>query len=641
MPSSSRRSIVAISLLSLAAAGCLDENLIKQPDLVINPGLPAAWTGTQGTSAIGTTPTDQHGGTTAAYLSNAFNEGLRQFVMTQTIKADDFRGKRVKLSAWVRPRNVSSVVSSGLWMRVDGPGVMLQFDNMSRRPISGYGDWRQVAIVLDVPANAIGISFGVLFQATNTLLVDDMTLTVVDASTPSTNTGLGTESIGTDSAGTVALYDRAPLAPRNLDFEGVRGFDASTAAWINGNSTALTTTDPTANLDELEPFRTMVGTAHVVGLGEATHGTKEFALLKHRLVRFLVSRMGFTNFAIEATAPEADDLNEYLRTGTGDPARLLSHLYFWTWNTREVADMIAWMRQWNSTAPANAQVRFRGIDIQYPSASIDSVKSFMHRVAPNLDADIAAKYDCLTPYRNTGNLAGKSRTDYLALASEPRQLCNEAMTAALALVRAQSASAPGYQAALHSARLVQQFESMLGAATPALSNLVRDSAMAENVAWLRDQAGSDSKLIVWAHNDHITRQQNQMGGFIKARSGDDYRPLAFAFGTGSFNAVKQTDNTFFNVISHSTDVVLPQSVEDAFSGAASPIVLMDMRKTSGSTDPAGRVLRGPIAMRSIGCCFDASKENQYFGQIRLFPSDYDLLLYVRTSTPSTLLPYIN
>ena len=48
----------------------------------------------------------------------------------------------------------------------------------------------------------------------------------------------------------------------------------------------------------------MIGDAHIVSLGEATHGTAEFFRMKHRLVEFLASEMGFTVFAIEANMPE-------------------------------------------------------------------------------------------------------------------------------------------------------------------------------------------------------------------------------------------------------------------------------------------------------------------------------------------------
>lgn len=50
--------------------------------------------------------------------------------------------------------------------------------------------------------------------------------------------------------------------------------------------------------------------------------------------------MGFTAFAIEAAWPESNRIDRYVRSGVGNPEALLSGLYFWTWNTTEVLDMI-------------------------------------------------------------------------------------------------------------------------------------------------------------------------------------------------------------------------------------------------------------------------------------------------------------
>ena len=54
--------------------------------------------------------------------------------------------------------------------------------------------------------------------------------------------------------------------------------------------------------------------------------------------------MGFTIFSIEANMPEAYAVNNYVLNGVGDPKQLLQGMYFWTWNTQEVLDMILWMR---------------------------------------------------------------------------------------------------------------------------------------------------------------------------------------------------------------------------------------------------------------------------------------------------------
>ena len=43
----------------------------------------------------------------------------------------------------------------------------------------------------------------------------------------------------------------------------------------------------------------MVGSASIVGLGEATHGAHEVFTMKNRIVNYLVSEKGFTNLVLE------------------------------------------------------------------------------------------------------------------------------------------------------------------------------------------------------------------------------------------------------------------------------------------------------------------------------------------------------
>ena len=90
--------------------------------------------------------------------------------------------------------------------------------------------------------------------------------------------------------------------------------------------------------------------------------------------------MGFTIFSIEANLPEAYRLNDYVLTGVGDPRLLLRGMYFWTWDTEEVLDMILWMRAFN--ASGRGRVQFTGFDMQTPIVAMEIVRAFVARYEP-------------------------------------------------------------------------------------------------------------------------------------------------------------------------------------------------------------------------------------------------------------------
>ncbi|HJZ78422.1 MAG TPA: erythromycin esterase family protein, partial [Vicinamibacterales bacterium] len=150
--------------------------------------------------------------------------------------------------------------------------------------------------------------------------------------------------------------------------------------WVRSHAIRLVTAEAGHGFADLQPLERVIGDARIVSLGEATHGSREFFQLKHRMLEFLASQMGFTIFSIEANMPEAYRLNDYVLNGTGDPASLLRGMYFWTWDTEEVLAMIRWMRTFN--ASGKGPVQFTGFDMQTPTVAAENVRTFVATYEP-------------------------------------------------------------------------------------------------------------------------------------------------------------------------------------------------------------------------------------------------------------------
>src|SRR5215469_6257286 len=75
--------------------------------------------------------------------------------------------------------------------------------------------------------------------------------------------------------------------------------------WIASHAIRLETPEAGRGFADVQPLKKVIGDARIVGLGEATHGTREFFQLKHRMLELLATEMGFTIFSIEANMPEA------------------------------------------------------------------------------------------------------------------------------------------------------------------------------------------------------------------------------------------------------------------------------------------------------------------------------------------------
>jgi len=167
--------------------------------------------------------------------------------------------------------------------------------------------------------------------------------------------------------------------------------------WIRSHAVPLKTPEAGNGFDDMRPLRALIGQARIVSLGEATHGSREFFQLKHRMLEFLAGEMGFSIFSIEANLPEAYRLNDYVLEGKGDPAQLLRGMYFWTWDTEEVLAMIRWMRAFNQSG--KGRVQFTGFDMQTPTVAASIVRDF----AARYDAAFVAGVDEATRISETSS----------------------------------------------------------------------------------------------------------------------------------------------------------------------------------------------------------------------------------------------
>lgn len=128
-----------------------------------------------------------HQGKASGYLKSKTVLDSTEFAtMMQTFKANQFVGKRIRLSCFICTEDIDTY--AGMWMRVDDTmDDVLQFDNMSNRPIKGTTNWNHYSIILDVPPKSAVISFGIILSGQGTIWADQFTFQEVDKNIPTTN----------------------------------------------------------------------------------------------------------------------------------------------------------------------------------------------------------------------------------------------------------------------------------------------------------------------------------------------------------------------------------------------------------------------------------------------------------------------
>ncbi|TMR29822.1 erythromycin esterase family protein [Nonomuraea zeae] len=406
---------------------------------------------------------------------------------------------------------------------------------------------------------------------------------------------------------------------------------------------ALSGLTPGTPTGDLEPLAEVLAGVRVAGLGESTHGTREFFLLKHRLLEFLVGRLGFTTLAMEASASAARVLNDYVSHGTGQAAAALAGLGFWTWHTAEMLAVVEWLREHNRTAPEPGKVRFAGIDPQHAAGSLREVRAFLQEAAPGRAAELTGPLAPLDGFRLgldrpvAGGLdAARRLEDFLAGDEPAGRYAAERVDQARwhARILRQSADLAGRPYQHHDP------ERTISAA--------RDAYLADNVdLLLRDP---EAKVAVWAHNGHVAKsraaippQAGQragvipMGQHLARRHGAAYYALGLLFGQGEFRARRKR----FGRISirrpparHRVPAATtPAAIETHLAAARAGDHVVDLR--GGPRSEAVREWLGSRHhMRSYGAVAGAFTYKLAF-MTTVLAEEYDGLAFVARGTCST------
>ena len=120
-----------------------------------------------------------------------------------------------------------------------------------------------------------------------------------------------------------------------------------------------------------------VGQSSIVALGEATHGTAEFFILKKQLVQNLVFKLDFRVFALEDNQLAVEKINNFVLTGNGDATESMQGL-FDVWYRTEMLDLVNWVRGYNIQHPTDP-VYFVGFDMQEINRPVDKLTEWLQK----------------------------------------------------------------------------------------------------------------------------------------------------------------------------------------------------------------------------------------------------------------------
>jgi erythromycin esterase-like protein len=329
-----------------------------------------------------------------------------------------------------------------------------------------------------------------------------------------------------------------PILPAQSDSPG-RSTESVTA-WIRRTAAPLSTTNPTASSADLAPIRVMVGDASIVGLGESTHGAREETTLKHRVLRFLVEKMGYRSIAWEEDWTMGILLDDYIRTGRGDLNALLRET---DWNSREVAAVLRWLRHYN--ARHVDKVRFVGVEF-YSTRPLayDAVTAYVAKAAPARLPELDRHLRVIRP--STSNM-GDHVNWYFGVPDKGPYISHARQVYELVESLPHTRRSRAHDLALQHAGQIRSFYEYFNL-SPQDAAQYRDRRAAVNLRWWRRHTGD--KIAYWAASPHTANAPglevsqpptpnvrfDSAGSYLRRWYGRRYRSIGFTFDNGIVSA---------------------------------------------------------------------------------------------------------
>jgi erythromycin esterase len=380
----------------------------------------------------------------------------------------------------------------------------------------------------------------------------------------------------------------------------------SFAEWVANHAITADSLDPQAPLDDLEPLGALIGDARVVGIGESAHYVREFYLLRHRLLRYLVECCGFTIYAPEAPFTQALAIDAWIQGGPGTVEEVAAAgLAIDLGCCREFHDQLAWMRAHNRTA--TPPLRLVGSDVPgsggSPLPALQEVAAYLRGADPDALPLADQAIALVGRYHDPATFQALGRYATLDHAAQ------DELTATLSRLLARMESMAAWQAAQDHGRehatalwhlrgawhLDHLHRDVAGRGLP-LADASRDAFMAESVLRLLNDGPPDLRVVVASHNIHLQKTPiTSDGAFGHFPQGyhlaqalrADYLAIA-ATSTGGRTAQIQPDPTHprgFQI----QDLPLPPPADGSLEAALAvqaPLALADLRAARPSVDDA-------------------------------------------------------
>ncbi|SHJ18874.1 Erythromycin esterase [Mesonia phycicola] len=495
----------------------------------------------------------------------------------------NYVGDTIVLSGRIKYENVKGSV--GLLMRIDGHSKKssLAFKSMQGQQLRGTSDWKEYSIKLPFPDNAKIIYVGGILGKKGIAWFDDFKVTIDGKDIQELKE---TKKITLESYNSNELESALSKLSRKLDFSNEENL-----------------------CNSLDPLIEKIGNKKIVAIGESTHGTSEFYRLREIITKRLIKEKGYRLVVLENPYDDIEILNRDLHKISLD-SLMHKHL-FSIYQTQEIKSFL----QWYKDNKPEYNIEFKGCD--------DSYWVFYELLKDNINS-INDKVLNKHLEELKSNIS-KSSTDN----SEKKYKVNNSIYNNILEIENYLESTK---------KITKSIKEILFNGKNTYINYVnikdqkpfqsRDEIMADRISFLAKNSGS--KIIVWAHNAHISNEiitDNEigiMGRDLKKDFNQDYYTIGLTTLKGSYSYMNEKIINGDHLYTEKLKTELLQPVDSLFwenklliNGNSFAIDMLDLKNELNTDEIIG-------ATRLIGYSKESEKDIYYLPLIK----NFDTMIFI-------------
>ncbi|MDZ7742604.1 MAG: erythromycin esterase family protein [Bacteroidota bacterium] len=280
--------------------------------------------------------------------------------------------------------------------------------------------------------------------------------------------------------------------------------DPAYVEWLSDKNNRVDIRSLTSeNFEDLQCLKQYIGDRTIVQLGESSHGTKEYNLMKVRLIKFLHQEMGFEVIAFESGFFEC--YYSYLHLKEHDPEVFMKQSIYTIWCCEATLELFDYL---NKAQHMDPPLILAGFDCQQSGSSLLSRSDELIKMIGSIDSTYAKE---VAEYDNWFLNNGINDSNYLE-ANEDLIRTTYANLILFIDINIDEIKSNYPQKAYFPEFVKQSISSTIAYADEMRAyyqnnkkemRQIRDSAMARNVSYLKNTLFPGKRIILWAHNVHI------------------------------------------------------------------------------------------------------------------------------------------